>query len=63
MLSLLKARPSMPMFTEQEVLFLIDRHESMGRGIGFFDAQFAGTRKTGRRPAFASRQATPHHRD
>lgn len=62
-LSLLKTRPSMPMCTEEGVLFLIDRHELVGRGIGFFDAQFSGTRKTGRRPAFASRQATPHHRD
>ena len=36
-LSLLRALPPMPVSTDKEVLFFIDQHELMGRGIGFVD--------------------------
>lgn len=46
-LSLLQALPSMPMCTDKEVLFVIDRHELMGRGIGFVDAHLLASAKLG----------------
>jgi predicted nucleic acid-binding protein len=36
-LSLLRALPAVPVSTDQEVLFFIDRHALMGRGIGYVD--------------------------
>jgi predicted nucleic acid-binding protein len=36
-LSLLQALPAVPVSTDQEVLFFIDRHALMGRGIGYVD--------------------------
>ena len=37
-LALLHALPALPVATDKEVLFFIDRHELMGRGIGYIDA-------------------------
>lgn len=37
-LSLLRALPSVPVATDDEVLFYIDRHALMGKGIGYIDA-------------------------
>ena len=36
-MSLLQALPPMPVSTDKEVLFFIDRHKVMGRGIGYID--------------------------
>jgi predicted nucleic acid-binding protein len=36
-LGLLQALPPMPVSTDKEVLFFIDQHELMGRGIGYVD--------------------------
>lgn len=36
-LGLLQARPSLPVATSKEVLFFIDAHALMGRGIGYVD--------------------------
>ena len=37
-LSLLQDLPTVPVATEEEVLFFIERHDLMGRGIGYVDA-------------------------
>ena len=37
-LSLLQDLPAAPVATDEEVLFFIDRHGLMGRGIGYVDA-------------------------
>lgn len=37
-LSLLQALPTAPMASDEEVLFFIERHGLMGRGIGYIDA-------------------------
>lgn len=37
-LSLLQDLPASPVATEEEVLFFIERHDLMGRGIGYVDA-------------------------
>ena len=36
-LSLLQALRPMPLSTDKEVLFFIDQHELMGRGVGYVD--------------------------
>ena len=46
-LSLLQALPAMPVSTDQEVLFFIDRHELMGRGIGYIDAHLLASARLG----------------
>ena len=46
-LSLLQALPAMPVNTDQEVLFFIDRHELMGRGIGYVDAHLLASARLG----------------
>lgn len=46
-LSLLQALPSMPVCTDKEVLFLIDQHELIGRGIGYADAHLLASAKLG----------------
>lgn len=37
-LSLLQDMPAVPIATDEEVLFFIERHGLMGRGIGYVDA-------------------------
>lgn len=37
-LDLLKELPQIPVANDEEVLFLIERHRLMGRGIGYIDA-------------------------
>jgi len=37
-LSLLQDLPTVPVATDEEVLFFIERHGLMGRGIGYVDA-------------------------
>ena len=37
-LDLLKELPQIPVAGDEEVLFLIERHQLMGRGIGYVDA-------------------------
>ena len=37
-LDLLKKSPQIPVANDSEVLFLIERHRLMGRGIGYIDA-------------------------
>ena len=39
-LTLLKDLPKAPIATDNEVLFFIERHALMGRGIGYVDAHF-----------------------
>lgn len=38
-LTFLKGLPSLAVASDEEVLFFIDRHQLMGRGIGFVDVQ------------------------
>ncbi len=38
-LTLLKGLPSLAVASDEEVLFFIERHQLMGRGIGFVDVQ------------------------
>lgn len=38
-LALLKGLPALPVASDEEVLFFIEHHRIMGRGIGFVDAQ------------------------
>jgi len=50
-LSLLQDLPAVPVATDDEVLFFIERHGLMGKGIGYVDAHLlsavalAGTRR------------------
>ena len=45
LLSLLGGLPVTPVATEEEVLFFVERHRLMGRGIGYVDAHLlAGVR-------------------
>ena len=44
-LALLKSLPKAPVATDAEVLFFIERHELMGRGIGYVDAHLLAASK------------------
>ena len=46
-LSLLQALPPMPVSTDKEVLFFIDQHELMGRGIGYVDVHLLASARLG----------------
>ena len=46
-LGLLQALPPMPVSTDKEVLFFIDRHELMGRGIGYVDVHLLASARLG----------------
>lgn len=46
-LELLQALPAMPVSTDREVLFFIDQHELMGRGIGYIDAHLLASARLG----------------
>ena len=46
-LGLLQALPSMPLSTDKEVLFFIDQHQLMGRGIGYIDAHLLASARLG----------------
>ena len=46
-LGLLQALPSMPVSTDKEVLFFIDQHELMGRGIGYIDVHLLASARLG----------------
>jgi predicted nucleic acid-binding protein len=46
-LGLLQALPAMPLSTDKEVLFFIDQHELMGRGIGYIDVHLLASARLG----------------
>jgi predicted nucleic acid-binding protein len=46
-LSLLQALPAMPLSTNKEVLFFIDQHELMGRGVGYIDVHLLASAQLG----------------
>ena len=46
-LSLLQALPPMPVSTDKEVLFFIDQHALMGRGIGYVDVHLLASARLG----------------
>ena len=46
-LGLLQALPQIPVATDKEVLFFIDRHSLMGRGIGYVDAHLLASTMLG----------------
>ena len=46
-LGLLQALPPMPVSTYKEVLFFIDQHELMGRGIGYVDVHLLASARLG----------------
>ncbi len=46
-LALLKELPQAPIATDAEALFFIERHELMGRGIGYIDAHLLATTSLG----------------
>ena len=46
-LGLLQALPPMPVSTDKEVLFFIDQHELMGRGIGYVDVHLLASARLG----------------
>ena len=46
-LNLLQALPPMPVSTDKEVLFFIDQHELMGRGIGYVDVHLLASARLG----------------
>ena len=46
-LGLLQALPPMPVSTDKEVLFFIDQHELMGRGIGYIDVHLLASARLG----------------
>jgi len=46
-LGLLQALPPMPLSTDKEVLFFIDEHQLMGRGIGYIDAHLLASTRLG----------------
>ena len=46
-LGLLQALPPMPVSTDKEVLFFIDQHELMGRGIGYIDVHLLASARMG----------------
>ena len=49
-LSLLQALPPMPVSTDKEVLFFIDQHELVGRGIGYIDVHLLASARLGGAP-------------
>jgi predicted nucleic acid-binding protein len=46
-LGLLQALPPMAVSTDKEVLFFIDQHELMGRGIGYIDVHLLASARLG----------------
>ena len=46
-LSLLQALPTVPVTTDKEVLFFIDQHQLMGRGIGYVDTHLLAAARLG----------------
>ena len=46
-LGLLQALPAMPLSTDKEVLFFMDQHELMGRGIGYVDVHLLASARLG----------------
>lgn len=46
-LGLLQALPPMSVSTDKEVLFFIDQHELMGRGIGYIDVHLLASARLG----------------
>ena len=46
-LGLLQALPPVPVSTDKEVLFFIDQHELMGRGIGYLDVHLLASARLG----------------
>ncbi len=46
-LELLQALPAMPANTDSEVLFFIDQHELMGRGIGYIEMHLLASARLG----------------
>lgn len=46
-LSLLQALPPMPVASDKEVLYFIDQHALMGRGIGYVDAHLLASARLG----------------
>jgi predicted nucleic acid-binding protein len=46
-LGLLQALAPMPVSTDKEVLFFIDQHELMGRGIGYVDVHLLASARLG----------------
>ena len=46
-LGLLQALPPMPVSSDKEVLFFIDQHELMGRGIGYIDVHLLASARLG----------------
>ena len=47
MLGLLQALPQLPVATDKEVLFLMDAHALMGRGIGYVDMHLLAAARLG----------------
>ena len=46
-LGLLQALPPTPVATDKEVLFFLDRHSLMGRGIGYVDVHLLASARLG----------------
>jgi len=46
-LNLLQALPAMPVSTDKEVLFFIEQHGLMGRGIGYVDVHLLASARLG----------------
>ena len=46
-LNLLQGLPPMPLSTDKEVLFFIEQHELMGRGIGYVDVHLLASARLG----------------
>ena len=46
-LGLLQALPPMPVSTDKEVLFFIEQHQLMGRGIGYVDVHLLASARLG----------------
>jgi len=53
-LSLLQSLPMVPMVEPDELLFFIERHALMGRGIGFVDAHLLASAHVSRTPLWSS---------
>ena len=49
-IELLQALPQLAMATDDEVLYFIERHRLMGRGIGYVDAHLLAAAAIGRAP-------------
>ena len=50
LIELLQALPRLTMATDDEVLYFIERHNLMGRGIGYVDAHLLAAAAIGRAP-------------